>query len=52
MYELLLQMNETALVFRAQGARAVPEPVRDALVLQYFELLQQGFAEHFAPSSA
>lgn len=48
MYELLLQMNETALVFRAQGARAVPPPERDALVLQYFELLRQGFAEHFA----
>ncbi|EFH88784.1 IS66 family transposase [Ktedonobacter racemifer] len=48
MYELLLQMKETADAFRAQGAKAVPQAERDALVLQYFEVLRQGFAEHFA----
>jgi transposase len=30
----------------AQGAKAVPQRERDALVLQYFEVLQQGFAAH------
>ena len=48
MYELLLRMKETADAFRAQGARAVPKAQRDALVLQYFEVLQQGFAAHAA----
>lgn len=48
MYDLLLQMNETAEPFRAQGAKALPPPERDALVLQYFEVLRQGFAEHGA----
>jgi transposase len=48
MYELLLQMNETAEAFRAQGARAIPSPEREALVFQYFEVLRQGFAEHGA----
>lgn len=48
MYELLLQMKETADTFRVQGAKALPQAERDALVLQYFELLRQGFAEHFA----
>ncbi|GHO63752.1 hypothetical protein KSC_026440 [Ktedonobacter sp. SOSP1-52] len=48
MYELLLQMKKTTDVFREQGAKAVPPPERDALVLQYFEVLQRGFTEHGA----
>jgi transposase len=48
MDELLLQMHETALAFRAQGERALPSPERDALMLQYFEVLRQGFAEQKA----
>ncbi len=48
MHDLLLQMKETAETLRAQGAKAVPQAERDALVLQYFEVLQQGFVEHFA----
>ncbi len=50
MYALLLQMKETAETFRAQGAKAVPLAERDALVLQYFEVLRRGFAEHLAPA--
>jgi hypothetical protein len=45
MYELLLQMHETTLALRAQGERALSSLERDALVLQYFEVLRQGFAE-------
>jgi transposase len=48
MHELLLRMSETAAAWRAQGAQALPQAERDGLVLQYFEILQQGFAEHFA----
>jgi hypothetical protein len=48
MDELLLQMHETALAFHAQGERALPSPERDALMLQYFEVLRQGFAEQKA----
>lgn len=48
MHDLLLRMRETAETFRAQGLTAVPKQERDALVLQYFELLQLGFAEHLA----
>jgi transposase len=48
MHDLLLRMKETAYWFRAQGGQVVPKAERDALVLQYFEVLQQGFAEHFA----
>lgn len=48
MYEHLLRMKDAADDFRARGAQAVPQAQRDALVLQYFEVLQQGFAEHLA----
>jgi len=43
MYELLVRMQETAQQWRATGAKAVPQAQRDGLVLQYFELLTQGF---------
>jgi transposase len=48
MHDLLHQMKATADAFRVQGAKALPQAERDALVLQYFEVLRQGFAEHFA----
>src|SRR5215472_700137 len=48
MYKLLLQLHTTAEVFRAQGATAIPQAERDALVLQYFEMLRQGCATHAA----
>ena len=48
MHDLLLRMRETSDLFRAQGSKAVPQAERDALVLQYFEVLQQGFAAHAA----
>lgn len=48
MHDLLLRMKETADWFRAQGGQAVPKAERDALVFQYFEVLQQGFAAHCA----
>jgi transposase len=44
MYELLLRMQETTEQWRATGARALPQAERDALVLQYFDLLTQGEA--------
>jgi hypothetical protein len=37
-----------SLAFRAQGERAIPSPERDALVLQYLEVLRQGLAEQRA----
>ena len=46
MYELLGCMQKAADQWRARGAKAVPKAERDALVLQYFELLQRGFATH------
>jgi transposase len=42
MYALLLRMQEVAKQWRASGAKAVPQAQRDALVLEYFELLRQG----------
>jgi transposase len=48
MYELLLRMLQAAEQWRARGAKAVPQAERDALVLQYFEVLTQGFAAHQA----
>lgn len=44
MYELLRRMCQVAGQWRAQGATALPQAERDAFVLQYFEILQQGFA--------
>ena len=46
MYELLVRMCETAERWRFKGAQALPKAERDGLVLQYFEILQQGFAAH------
>ncbi len=46
MHDLLLCMLQTAEQWRARGAKAVPRAERDGLVVQYFELLQQGFAAH------
>jgi hypothetical protein len=46
MYELLVRMCETAERWRFKGAQAFPKAERDGLVLQYFEILQQGFAAH------
>jgi transposase len=46
MYELLARMCQVAELWRATGATAVPQAERDGLVLQYFEILQQGFAAH------
>jgi len=48
MYELLLGMLQATEQWRARGAKAVPQAERDALVLQYFEVLRQGFAAHQA----
>jgi transposase len=48
MYDLLLRMKETTETFRAHGAKALPRVMREAFVLQYFEVLQQGFAAHAA----
>jgi transposase len=54
MYELLVRMCETAESWRLKGAQALPKAERDRLVLQYFEILQQGFAAHrmLAPPQA
>jgi len=51
MYELLLRMRETTEQWRAKGARALPQAERDELVLQYFDLLTQGFAAHHEVSA-
>jgi len=48
MYALLLRMLQVADLWRAKEATAVPKMERDALVLQYFEILQQGLAAHRA----
>lgn len=44
MHDLLRRMAETTARFRAMGARVLPQAERDSLVLQYFEILRQGFA--------
>ena len=38
MYELLLRMHQVTDDFRSNGAKAVPKPERNELVLQYFDL--------------
>jgi transposase-like protein len=43
MYDLLLRMRAACEQWRASGAKAVPQAQRDALVLEYFELLRQGY---------
>ena len=46
MHDLLGKMCQTTARFRATGAHRLPQAVRDGLVLQYFEILQHGFAAH------
>lgn len=50
MYELLRLMCQAAGQWRAQGATALPQAERDAFVLQYFEILRQGFVANRALS--
>ena len=55
MYELLLRMLQATENVRASGATAVSKAQRDELVLQYFEILTQGYmAQHtpIAPGTA
>jgi transposase len=44
MHDLLLCMLHATHQWRLTGAKAVPKAERDALVLRYFEVLEQGFA--------
>jgi transposase len=44
MYDFLQKACHTTAQFRATGARRLPQAERDMLVLQYFAILQQGFA--------
>ena len=46
MFDLLLLMKKTADAQRASGAMTLPKEVRNALVIQYFEILKAGFAAH------
>lgn len=46
MHDLLLQMSQITAQFRAAGAPRLPQAERDRLVLQYFAILEQGFAFH------
>jgi transposase len=46
MHDLLVQMAQTTARFRATGAQRLPQEERNSFVLQYFEILQQGFAAH------
>lgn len=46
MDELLLRMRQATKQWRASGTKAVPKAERDTLLLQYCEVLQQGFAAH------
>jgi hypothetical protein len=46
MHDLLRSMSHITARFRATGAHRLPQEERDALVLRYFEILQQGFALH------
>jgi hypothetical protein len=46
MHDLLVCMSQTTARFRAAGAQRLPQAERDSLVLQYFALLEQGFAFH------
>jgi transposase len=52
MHDLLLRMSHTTAQFRAAGDRRLPQEERDGLILQYFAILEQGFAFHrmHAPS--
>ncbi|EFH85056.1 IS66 family transposase [Ktedonobacter racemifer] len=46
MHDLLRSMSHITARFRVTGAHRLPQGERDALVLRYFEILQQGFALH------
>ena len=46
MHDLLLRMSQITAHFRAAGAHQLPPAERDGLVLQYFAILEQGFAFH------
>ena len=46
MHDLLERMSNITARFRVAGADRLPQEERDALLLQYFEILQQGFAAH------
>jgi len=43
MEEALETMNKTAHDFRNRGATSVPQPIRDALVAEYFHILAIGY---------
>lgn len=46
MHDLLVRMCQTADLWRASGAQALPQAERDELILHYFEILLQGFTTH------
>jgi transposase len=46
MHDLLVRMSQIAARFRAAGVQRLPQAERDGLVLQYFAILEQGFAFH------
>ena len=46
MHDLLLRMSQITARFRLAGAQRLPQAERDDLVLQYFTILEQGFATH------
>lgn len=46
MHDLLARMSQMTARFRAAGAHRLPQAERDGLVLQYFTILEQGFAFH------
>src|SRR5258708_5494389 len=46
MHDLLVGMCQITTRFRTAGAHRLPQVERDVLVLQYFEVLQRGFAVH------
>src|SRR6266496_988259 len=46
MHDLLARMSQLTAQFRAAGAQRLPQAERDGLVLQYFAILEQGFAFH------
>ena len=46
MHDLLARMSQLTAQFRAAGAHRLPQAERDGLVLQYFVILEQGFAFH------
>jgi transposase len=49
MHELLVHMLQVTDQWRESGAKAVPQTQRDELVLQYFEILTQGYAAQHSP---